>query len=214
MLNTIQMIVVTGRIITSYELLIWAVTYCLDGSCRRFASRSVLSLIALCSTLCLSPVIVNAQAVPANGFGRPPQMTAFRWWSPAVTEAAAPRLVANTTDLTNFYAYGSTSRASINGSREAGPMSTAILHPGRFWLTPTTQSAEHAFLQGDSLPHASYLSLLEVRYQAWESSLAENRTLTDVNGVSLYPLVQIEYGNRSFPIALSIAPLRGSSDVR
>jgi len=38
-----------------------------------------------------------------------------------------------------------------------------------------------------SPPSGSFLSLLQANYAIWESSLADSRSLVDVNGVSVYP---------------------------
>jgi hypothetical protein len=52
------------------------------------------------------------------------------------------------------------------------------------------------------LPSISLLSVLQTRYIDWESSLADTRTPTSVNGAMVYPLFQINYANGSLPVAL------------
>jgi hypothetical protein len=54
------------------------------------------------------------------------------------------------------------------------------------------------------------LSEVEAKYQSWESSLADSRSLTNVNGVSVYPLAQVDCGNWHLPITLSTAPIPGA----
>jgi len=61
-----------------------------------------------------------------------------------------------------------------------------------------------------SLPPESFLSLLQAKYAIWESSLADSRSLVDVNGVSVYPLLQINYAGWHLPVTLYISSLRGS----
>jgi hypothetical protein len=61
-----------------------------------------------------------------------------------------------------------------------------------------------------SLSPRSILSLLQTKYENWETSLADSRSLTHVNGVSVYPLYEISYAGRHLPVTLYIPPLRGS----
>jgi hypothetical protein len=60
------------------------------------------------------------------------------------------------------------------------------------------------------LPPASFLGLLQAKYTMWESSLADSGSLTNVNGVSVYPLLQINYEGWRLPVTLYISSLRGS----
>ncbi|MEA2649241.1 MAG: hypothetical protein QOG61_1676 [Candidatus Binataceae bacterium] len=53
-------------------------------------------------------------------------------------------------------------------------------------------------------------SLLQAGYAMWESSLADSRSLINVNGVSVYPLFQINYAGWHLPITLYISSLRYS----
>ena len=60
------------------------------------------------------------------------------------------------------------------------------------------------------LPPGSFPSLLQTKYVTWESSLADSRSLVDVNGVSVYPLLQINYAGWHLPVTLYISSRRGS----
>lgn len=211
MLNTACTISATARIIAKHEV-IWAKTARLVSVYRQFARLSTLAPIALGAILCAAASTVQAQAYPLAQTS-----TSTPWdrlsFAPTKSEAAS-RFVLNVPDAAKLGLYNSSSEAFTGANGRAERIRTAILNPGRFWLTPATQSADYGFLPSDSFPRASYLSLLEVRYHIWESNIAETRTLTDVNGALVYPLVQIDYTTGHFPIALSIAPLRGSSDIR
>ncbi len=211
MLNTIHAIAATRWAIANYGPLILAITDRIDLVYRRFARLSTLAPIALGAILCTA-----ASTVQAQGYALAPtaRSGASGWLSSAPTESVAtPWFVLNVPDRREPRIYNSSRSAAASGRAER--TRNAILNPGRFWLAfPATQSVDYGFLPTDSLPRVSYLSLLEVTYQVWEANLAETRTPTDVNGVLVYPLVQIDYPTGHFPIALSIAPLRGSSDVR
>jgi hypothetical protein len=53
-------------------------------------------------------------------------------------------------------------------------------------------------------------SEVEAKYQRWESSLADSRSLTNVNSASIYPLAQIDSGNWHLPITLGTSPIPGA----
>jgi hypothetical protein len=63
----------------------------------------------------------------------------------------------------------------------------------------------------NALTPTSFLSLMATDYAAWESNLSDTRSPVDVNRLSVYPVVQIDYANWHLPVALYIAPLRGSN---
>jgi hypothetical protein len=58
---------------------------------------------------------------------------------------------------------------------------------------------------------SSFWSLMATDYTAWESNLSDSRSPMDVNRMSVYPLVQIDYASWRLPIALYISPLRGGN---
>jgi hypothetical protein len=65
--------------------------------------------------------------------------------------------------------------------------------------------------QPASAPATTFLGLVETKYAGWESSLSDTRTLTNVNGMSVYPIFQANYGSSFVPVTLYISPLRGSN---
>lgn len=195
MLNTIHMIIAARRVIATYELLILAVSKRLQAGYRLIARLSIAAAIASGMILPITAVSSQAQDLPSKAIAQA-SANATGWWSLASAKSSpTARLALGTTDHQVF------------------PMAK-VLNPGRFWLTLASQNTDYSFLPGDAMPHVSYLSLFELKYQAWESNLAETRTLTDVNSATVYPLIQIDYANWHFPIAMAISPLRGSSDVR
>ena len=62
-----------------------------------------------------------------------------------------------------------------------------------------------------STPATTFLGLGETKYASWESSLSDTRTLTNVNGMSVYPIFQANYASSYVPVTLYISSLRGSN---
>ncbi|MGH7837928.1 MAG: hypothetical protein ACREQC_08905 [Candidatus Binataceae bacterium] len=58
---------------------------------------------------------------------------------------------------------------------------------------------------GDPLAPTSFSSRLASKYLQWEANLADSRSLVNVNGVSVYPLVEINYAGWRLPISLYIS---------
>ena len=63
------------------------------------------------------------------------------------------------------------------------------------------------------LSPGSFPSLLQAKYAIWESTAADSRSLVDANGVSVDPLLQINYASWHLPVPLYLSSLR-SSDRR
>jgi hypothetical protein len=61
-----------------------------------------------------------------------------------------------------------------------------------------------------SLPPGSFPSVMQAKYAIWQSSLADSRSLVNVNGMSVYPLLQIDYAGWHLPVTLYLSSLRGS----
>jgi hypothetical protein len=166
--------------------------------------RLLLSMAVLCSTLALVTAFASAQdsAATAANAG---------WWSSATAEAA-PELVVGMAALNRFEASGllgttppakldlvaPSSDSNIN-FRNAGSMLNASVAQQALWTEPT------------SAPATTFLTLIESKYATWESGLADSRTLTNVNGMSVYPIFQVNYGSSFVPVTLYISPLRGGN---
>jgi hypothetical protein len=154
----------------------------------------------------LVATIANAQELPAattNAAG-----PASGWWSPAKAESAsAPQLQISMAELTHFKASDSfrTFPPERTNYRVTEPMDGQIAS-----LQYVGAGVARPSLLADlvSLPPAP--SLLQARYATWESSLADSRSPVDVRGVSVYPLLQINYAGWHLPVALYMSPLRGS----
>jgi hypothetical protein len=187
----------------SYERIEHVTTYSsmFTGSLIR---RFLLSVLALCSTVALATSFANAQdsAVTATNAG---------WWSPATAEAT-PELMVGIAALNRFEGSGllatpspanldlpTASDDSIANFQDAGSMLNASIAQQALWT-------KHS-----SAPAATFLTLIESKYTSWESGLADSRTLTNVNMMSVYPIFQVNYGTSSIPVTLYISPLRGGN---
>jgi len=116
-------------------------------------------------------------------------------------------------ELTHFEASESlrASTAQLTTNRVTEPMDGTIAGLQYFGLALRPRIAAPSLLEDPvSLSPTSFLSLLQIKYANWETGLSDSRSLTDVNGVSVYPIVQINYGRWHLPIPLYISPLRGS----
>jgi hypothetical protein len=177
--------------------------------------RFILSLLVLCAAVSLAAAIANAQELAAatSNAERP----ASGWWSPARAKSAtAPQLLISRAELTPF--------AASDRFRPfpARPTTYRVSEPidGRVASLQNSGSTLRARVARPSLladrlspPPGSSLSLLQAKYAIWESSLADSRSPIDVNGVSVYPLLQINYAGWHLPVTLYISSLR-DSDAR
>ena len=146
--------------------------------------RGILAILVLCSTVSLVAVTANAGELPASTSKA--AILPSGWWSPVTAESATtPQPPIRIAELAHFEA----SSGLTLGARVAKP--SLLADPAL-------------------LPAGSYLSFLQAKYVMWESSLADSRSLINVNGVSVYPLLQINYAGWHLPVTLYISSLRGS----
>ena len=170
-------------------------------------SRYILCIIVLSAVFSLV-AIANAQelaASPSNAAS-----PASGWWSPATADSAtAPQLLISMAELTPLEAPDSfrTFPAQRTTYRVTEPMDGQI---ASLQYIAARDARPSLLADRVSLPPGSFPSLLQAKYAIWESSLAESRSLVDVNGVSVYPLLQINYAGWHLPVTLYISPLRGS----
>ena len=173
--------------------------------------RYILSMLVLCVTLSLVAANAHAQEHPAATPNA--ARVASGWWSPDTAgSATAPRLMVSMAELTHFETSDSirTSPPQPTGYLTE-PTDGSITDLQNIGSTLNARVAEQALLADPvSLPPRSLLSLLQTRYAVWQSSLADSRSLTNVNGVSVYPLLQVNYAGWNLPVTLYISPLRGS----
>jgi len=170
--------------------------------------RYILSILVLCAAVSLVAAIANAQELAAstsNAAG-----PASGWWSPVTAESATePQLQISMVELIPFKASDSlrTFPAQRTTYRVTEPMDgqiTSLQNIGARDAGPSLLA------DSVSLPPGSFPSVLQAKYAIWESSLADSRSLVDVNRVSVYPLLQIDYAGWHLPVTLYISSLRGS----
>src|SRR6202011_4173335 len=174
--------------------------------------RYILSMLVLCSAVSLVAAIANAQELELVALTSNAARPASGWWSPAGAESAtAPRLPISMAELTPFDASGSfrTLSAPRTPYRVNESMDGSIAGLQYFGLTLRARIGAPSLLGGDRvlLPPGSSLSLLRAKYAIWESSLADSRSLTNANGVSVHPLLQINYAGWHLPVTLYISSL-------
>jgi hypothetical protein len=156
---------------------------------------SILTLIT-CLTVCLAAANAHAQDDPSQDSVHAPAITTGSWSLESTTCASSPRFLLSAVGLPDFQAFdwAKTSTLHSGGNQPAEPIDD--------YSTNLTAGA--------SPSSVSFLALIQTRYVRWESSLADTRTPTSVNGAMVYPLLQINYANGSVPVALYNSPLLGS----
>jgi hypothetical protein len=170
--------------------------------------RCILLVRVLCLIVSLMATISNAQELAATtaNAARP----ASGWWSPAKAESAPePRLAISRAELTHFEASESfrTFPAQRTTYRVTEPMDGQI---ASLQYIGARDAGPSLLADRGSVPPGSFLSLLQAKYAIWESSLADSRSIVDINGVSVYPLLQINYAGWHLPVTLYLSSLRGS----
>lgn len=210
MINTFEGVVesASGKRSASYDLISSVITRSVI-TCGSLMRQRRLSMLALCLTVPFVAAIANAQDLTSTSNAA---SLASGWWSPARAESAtAPQLLIGMGELTRFDGsglLGMSPAQPLNHLTE--PSDAAIADLPDLGSTLNANVAQQAaWAEPASLPARSFLSLLQTRYAAWESSLADSRSLTNVHGVSVYPAFEMNYGNWHLPVTLYISPLRG-----
>jgi hypothetical protein len=167
--------------------------------------RFFLLFIVLCSIVVFFAALANAQDSPA------PAQNAG-WWSPATMQSTqAPQLKVGMAELTRFEATGLLNAAS-SANLALTPSDDSIANFQNTGSALNASVAQQAlWAQHVSAPATTLLGLVETKYASWESSLSDTRTLTNVNGMSVYPIFQANYASSYVPVTLYISSLRGSN---
>jgi hypothetical protein len=155
--------------------------------------------------------MANAQELVEQALAPASTKITTRLWPTETAEsAAAPHLLLSKADLNHFQTSDSlqTSTAHSSRYRLTDLTDNPSVSSGSFALAPEAKSGAPA--NNNSLDPESLLSVMETKYMRWESSLANSRSLINVNGVSVYPLAKLDFGDWHLPITLNPAPTRGS----
>jgi hypothetical protein len=151
-----------------------------------FALYLGILVLSACLTVCFAAAKAHAQDLPSRDSA--PTNTAGWWSLESAASATSPRFLLSNAGLPNFRAFDSLKA------------STAL--SGGTSLADAENNYVANLTEDEPLPSISLLSVLQTRYVDWESSLADTRTPTSVNGAMVYPLFQINYANGSLPVAL------------
>jgi len=175
---------------------------------RGFLLRCIASITVLFATSCL---------LAATGFGQELASVDSRsaapgstsgWWSP---EHVAPHLQLSLADLKRFEPPSQVLRSN----RVTTAQIMNFLADSESLSPQSEQSADlSALAQSRALPLSSLLGQLHTKYATWQTGLSDTRTPVDLNGLSVYPLVQIRYGQWTVPVSLYISPLRDGDNWR
>jgi hypothetical protein len=169
----------------------------------------MLCLLALYGTVSLTTSVALAQQLSAGALAPAAATTASGWWSPRTPfTVIAPQSQLEISEPP----YVSTPQPD-NG-RPAEYINRLSVNPGGVEFKLVRRSPELTYLaEVELLSPPSLLYGLKAEYATWESSLADGRSLTIVNGSPVYPLLQVNHAYLDFSISLYVPPLRGS-DVR
>jgi hypothetical protein len=170
----------------------------------------ILTLIALGLTPWFTAGTAQAQEATGQGFELASAEVPGRLFALDTAESApTPSLQLSMTEPRDFRIPDSlpSSVARPNGHHTTERMDFSGFYSGNFSLALAVLDEKYSPPAGNHALNAEpVLSEVEAKYQRWESSLADSRSLTNVNSEPVYPLAQIDSGNWHLPITLGEAP--------
>lgn len=172
--------------------------------------KRILLLAMLGSIVWFVATTAQAQELLAHNPAPASTKAGTGWWSPDTDSAAAPHLLLSMAEVGHFRG-SDLSRTQSSRYRSAPGTDYSIVELGNFALSPKMPTNFSSLTYGDLPPSDSLFAFVQAKYLLWESSLADSRPLTYVNGVSVYSLLQISYKDSHLPINLYVPPLRGSN---
>jgi hypothetical protein len=178
------------------------------------AYARILTLIALCLSSWFTAGTAQAQEATGKGFELALAEVPGRLFALDTAESGpAPSLQLSMAEPRHFRISDSrqSSVGRPDGHHTTERMDFYGFYSGNFTLARAVLDAKDGPSAGNHALNAEpVLSEVEAKYQRWESSLADSRSLTNVNGESVYPLAQIDSGNWHLPITLGTAPIPGA----
>jgi hypothetical protein len=163
------------------------------------ALKGVLLLVAMCSVVGL--YAAKAEAQDLFSLDLAPVLT-------KTTSAVLPPKTAKSATAPYLFSVAEPNRFSLSNSLRTSTDLARTVEPNSymnlrtFSLLPDARDATFGSINHDSPHPGSFFSLVEIKYARWESSLASSRSPTNVNGIPVYPLVQINYSGWDLPITL------------
>jgi hypothetical protein len=183
----------------------------LSGLISSISYKYVLSMIVACLIGSLMATIAYSQELPSDAPTSVGASFPSGWWSPEPAESAtAPQLVIGMTEPTNFKVSDSLRPAGAqpNSDRPIEPTEAAIAGLPHFELTDGSVVMPSPLTDGVSLTPPSSFAFLHAQYSTWELSMANSRSLTEVNGATVHPLLQVNYAGWQLPVTLYTSSLR------
>ena len=178
------------------------------------AYARILTLIALCLSSWFTAGTAQTQEATGQGFELAPAEVPGRLFALDTAESApTPSLQLSMAEPYHFRISDSlqSSVGRPNGHHTTERMDFPGFYSGNFTLALAVLDMKYGPpASNHALNAEAVLSEVEAKYQRWESGLADSRSLTNVNGVSGYPLAQIDIGNWHLPITLGTAPIPGA----
>ena len=168
------------------------------------------AILGVC--MCFVTVAAHAQQGASSSLSATAK-TSGGWWSPDRNESTlvVPRLNLGMAKLVRFETAEGLQTSTRQGTYPITEYENRWSHAG-FEFTQYARGPEFSTLaNAEPLPSGSFFSFGNAKYLAWETAVSDSRSLTDVNGVLVYPLMEIHYAHWHLPIAMYISPLRGSA---
>jgi hypothetical protein len=173
------------------------------------SNKYLLLMIVACLVGSLTSTIAYSQELPSDASTWGAARFPTAWWSPENAQSeTAPQLVMSMTAPTDLKASDSirTAGAQPNSDRQTEATEAAIAGFPHFGLMDGSFVKPNLLTDRVSLAPTS--AFLQSEYSTWESSLANSRSLSGVNGVPVYPLLQVSCGGWQLPVTLYTSSLR------
>lgn len=174
----------------------------------------ILTLVALCFSSWLNAGTARAQEATAQEFQLASAEVPGRPFALDATESASTPSLQRSMAEPYHLRISDSLRSSVarpSGHHTTEGMGLSGFYSGNFTLAMAVLDTKYGAPATDQELNAEAVpSEVAGEYQRWESSLADSRSLTNVNGVSVYPLAQIDGGNWDLPITLGTAPIPGA----
>ena len=190
----------TARIITSSSDLFSSLSY-----------KYMLMMIVTCLVGSLTTTIAYSQELPRDSATLVGSSSASGWWpaEKAESETASQLIIsmAEPTDIKGPYSVR-TAGAELNSDRQIGPTEAAIAGLPHFGLMDGSAVKPSPLTDRISLVPLSSFAFLQSEYSMSESTLLQFRSLTEVNGATVHPLLRINYAGWQLPVTLYTSSLR------
>ena len=167
----------------------------------------------LCVGICLIAITAHAQQDAIGSMAPTATSAAGGWWSwnHSRSMLVIPQLNLDTAKFISLAVPGSPPVLSTHESIYPGVEYGNGWRPRHEGFKSLPDVGRHDAGPVEREPvSGSFFSFLNAKYTAWEAGLSDTRSLTDVNGALIYPLIEIHYAHWRLPLTLYVPPLRGS----